>query len=89
MLLELKYIDFLFKRFLSKDLGIDFLDLYVEVMVFICEKYIFIVFLVMLVIGDLENEYRMRCNLILFIKERGVLQFILLGVVYGEVFIMV
>lgn len=88
MLLELKYTDSSSKRLLSKDPGTDFLDSHVEAMVFTCEKHTSIAFSVILATGDLENEHRMRCNLILSIKERGVSQLTLLGAVHGEALIM-
>lgn len=37
-----------------------------------------------MVIGNLENEHRMKHNLILSIKERDISQPTLLGAVHGE-----
>lgn len=87
MLLELKYTDSSSKCLVSKDPGTDFMDFHAEAMVFTSEKPTSIAFTVRLAIGDSENEHRMKCNLILSIKERGVSQ-LTPWPVHGEAVIM-
>lgn len=71
MLWELKFTDSSSKGLISKDPGRDFMGFHVKAIVFTSQKPKTIAFLVMLAIGDSENDHRMKCNFILSIKKRG------------------
>lgn len=72
----------------SKDSATDLMDFPGEVTVFTFQKPPLPAFSVMLAIEDLEKEHRVKCNLILSKKERGVSSSPCWVLLHGEAVIM-